>query len=454
MKRLFFALSLCCFGFAAAADATSIFVQTPEVFQRRLEDLEKLQKNSTNKNEALDSLLTDANTIAKMNDQCAAVSINDVMGDDCWNFYQVVLPEFEDRYMRVTGELRLGYMEMIRGLEDRKKQIDACADALYSFAESKDQFLTLDGGVYLEPLSKGFQANYNFTLKYEPKHQKNLFQIAEKWTDACHEIVVRQDGENFAPFFVERLAKLNEDLKENGSFAVYKMDTTAYPVLYLDISRPIRSAYYLEGKKLFHYRISEGPASESNMRIHFEDGNSYVDGVSIVRKHRRDAKFKGSCTFAEREEQMTGRWIWETQGNVAGVDFGPDADEPEPLSSSVEIPIPSALAAESTKSTPDISTNGMTAATVAKDKKSMSTAHKIAIVFGGASLASLGTGLWFNYKGSEFHSDYEDAVEARDYSKATSAYDDLQDSKSRRNIAYGAAAGALAVGLLLWILGD
>ncbi len=88
------------------------------------------------------------------------------------------------------------------------------------------------------------------------------------------------------------------------------------------------------------------------------------------------------------------------------------------------------------------------------ETQSMSAAHKLAIVFCGASLAGLGTGIWFNYRGSEFHRDYEDAVEARDYSEASSAYDNLQDSKSRRNIAYGAAAGALAVGILLWILGD
>lgn len=328
MKRLFLAVSLFAFGCAFAAEpASSIFVQTPEVFHRRMEDLQKLQKDTTNRNKGLDSLLMDADRIAKMNDQCAAVSINDVMGDECWNFYQVVLPEFEDRYMRVTGELRLGYMEMVRGLEDRKMQIDACVDALYSFAESKDQFLNLDGGVYLEPLSKGFQANYNFTLKYDPGHQKQIFEIAKKWADACHEIVVTQDGENFAPFFVERLAKLNDNLKENGSLAVYKMDTAEHPVLYLDNSRPIRSAYYLNGRKLFHCRISAGSLDESNIRIHFEKGNTFVDGASIVRKHGRDVKFKGSWTFAARARKMTGRWVWENQGNTAGIDFGPDADE-------------------------------------------------------------------------------------------------------------------------------
>jgi hypothetical protein len=86
--------------------------------------------------------------------------------------------------------------------------------------------------------------------------------------------------------------------------------------------------------------------------------------------------------------------------------------------------------------------------------RSMSIAHKLAVVLGGASLAGLGTGLWFNYKAGDSHDDYEDAVDAKDYSRASSAYDDLQNFKKYRNISYGVAAGALAVGILLWVIGD
>ena len=118
----------------------------------------------------------------------------------CWTFFRVELPAFEERYMRVTGEVRLGHMETARGLEDRKLQIDACVDALFSFAQSKDQFLNLDGNVFVEPLSKGFQANYDFTLQYEPNHRKHAFEIAPKtvaltWTDTS----VTYNGQAQAP---------------------------------------------------------------------------------------------------------------------------------------------------------------------------------------------------------------------------------------------------------------
>lgn len=310
------------------AKTASIFVQDPAIFHQRQADLEKLKGSLQNVNEGLDSLLADASHIAKMNDQCAAVSINDVMGDECWTFYQVELPAFEEKYMQVTGEVRLGHMETARGLEDRKLQINACVDALYSFAASKDQFLNLKGGVFLEPLAKGFEAHYDFTLQYEPNHRKNALAIAQKWGETCREMVVRQDGEGFAPYFIERLDRLNKDLARDGSLAIYKVDTAAAPTVYMDIAKPVRSAYYLNGVKLFHSRIAAGPVDESNIRIKFENGAAKVEGAEVVVQHGKPQQFKGAVQFAEKAAMMNGRWIWENQGNTEGVDFGPvyDAD--------------------------------------------------------------------------------------------------------------------------------
>ena len=289
------------------AKTASIFVQDPAIFHQRQADLEKLKGSLQNVNEGLDSLLADASHIAKMNDQCAAVSINDVMGDECWTFYQVELPAFEEKYMQVTGEVRLGHMETARGLEDRKLQINACVDALYSFAASKDQFLNLKGGVFLEPLAKGFEAHYDFTLQYEPNHRKNALAIAQKWGETCREMVVRQDGEGFAPYFIERLDRLNKDLARDGSLAIYKVDTAAAPTVYMDIAKPVRSAYYLNGVKLFHSRIAAGPVDESNIRIKFENGAAKVEGAEVVVQHGKPQQFKGAVQFAEKAAMMNGR---------------------------------------------------------------------------------------------------------------------------------------------------
>jgi len=306
--------------------SASIFVRDPAVFRQHASDLKNLKATLSNVNGSLDSLLQDANLIAEMNDKCGDISITEKLNEECVYFYQVKLPEFEENYMRITGDVRLGRMAMARGLEDRKYQIETCTEALRTFAQSKDQFLNLQGGVFLEPLTQGFQANYDFTLRYDAKHRQNVFEIAKKWGETCREMVVRQDGEGFAPYFLERLGKLNNELANSGSLAMYKTDTTATPTLYMDISKPVRSAYYLNGVKLFHAKVSAGTASESNVRIALGNNGVKVDGEKNVVKNGKAATFRGSVDYPEKSTKLNGRWIWENQGNNEGVDFGPEYD--------------------------------------------------------------------------------------------------------------------------------
>lgn len=144
--------------------AANIFVQDPAYFHQRQDYLKKLQQELDSPNESLDSLLVEADRIARMSDKCTVVSINDVMDETCWTFYKVELPAFEQHYAEITGEVRLGYIETVRNLEDRKLQIDACANSLVSFVFSKEENLNVEGGVALEPRTNGIEANYDFTI--------------------------------------------------------------------------------------------------------------------------------------------------------------------------------------------------------------------------------------------------------------------------------------------------
>ena len=131
--------------------------------------------------------------------------------------------------------------------------------------------------------------------------------------------------------YVDKFNKLTFEFDVNKllvpSTVIYKTDTVNAPVLFMDISKPVRSAYYLNGVKLFHSRISDGPASESNVRITFEKGAVNVDGEPVVMKRGQPQKFKGSVEYPQKEATLNGRWIWENQGNNEGVDFGPEEDE-------------------------------------------------------------------------------------------------------------------------------
>lgn len=310
------------------AETPSIFVQDPEYFHHRQADLKMMQVSMEFANNSFDSLLIEADRIAKMSDQCAIVSINDVMDESCWTFYKVDLPAFEEHYAKVTGEVRLGYMETVRGLQDRKLQIEGCVTSLKSFVSSREENLFLNGGVYLEPLAKGFEANYDFTLQYEPNRRERTMEIAKVWGETCKDMVLRQDGSSFAPYFVSRLDSLNQELQEKGSSAVIKLDSSSTLTVYVDIAKSIRSAYYLNGIKLFHTKIASRNAQNSNLKISFTKDGVIADGESEVRAlDGTPLLFKGRVQYDNDIAKVDGRWFWENRGKHEDVDFGPEFDE-------------------------------------------------------------------------------------------------------------------------------
>ena len=116
---------LTCFAFAQQADSTSgasasdgqgstvsVFVKSPEEIRKLKDDLKNLQIMAGDSNPEVAALLKRANRIAEMNDRCSSVSLNDLLDTTCAQFYEVELPTFENDYMELTGEVRLGSMRM------------------------------------------------------------------------------------------------------------------------------------------------------------------------------------------------------------------------------------------------------------------------------------------------------------------------------------------------------
>ena len=94
----------------------SVFIKSSEDIRALRDDLKTLQTMAGGSNAGVDSLLKRANYIAEMNDRCASVSINEVLDTTCGHFYEVELPAFENKYMELTGEIRLGSMHMATNL--------------------------------------------------------------------------------------------------------------------------------------------------------------------------------------------------------------------------------------------------------------------------------------------------------------------------------------------------
>ena len=277
-------LTCACLAGVAFADPTvSIFVKDASEFQAIQADLQQLKAGIGSDNPELDSLISQANRIAKMNNRCGMVSINDVLDEACGHFYAVELPEFEARYMEITGELRLGVMTMANDLEQRTQQIDACTEALSRIVSSKELLLKIEGGVDLEPLSHAgaFDASYNFKLRYDGRRMDQQKHFTELWLSKCGDIVLRKSGDEFAPLFVEAIGHMNDSLVHTKTNLKVELDTADLS-FYLDLNR---SAHLLVNMK----------------------------DKSVVLPRGRDgemATYKGRVEFEKASDDLVGRWIW------------------------------------------------------------------------------------------------------------------------------------------------
>jgi len=201
-----------------ASQTLSVFVKDPAELQNLQKNLETIKAEMGADNPQLDDLLTRANRIAEMNDRCSMISINDVLDEECGRFYSIDLPEFEDQYMELTGEIRLNAVKTGNTLAERTEQIQLCANALSGILVPKDRLLRLDGNVDLEPLdlAGAFDATYDFTLFYDVNRTKQQQNLMERWVDKCGEVVVRKAHDEFAPLFVDRISAINDSLANNN----------------------------------------------------------------------------------------------------------------------------------------------------------------------------------------------------------------------------------------------
>ena len=303
-----FLLTCACLAGVAFADPTvSIFVKDASEFQAIQADLQQLKAGIGSDNPELDSLISQANRIAKMNNRCGMVSINDVLDEECGHFYAVELPEFEARYMEITGELRLGVMTLANDLEQRTQQIDACTEALSRIVSSKELLLKIEGGVDLEPLSHAgaFDASYNFKLRYDGRRMDQQKHFTELWLSKCGDIVLRKSGDEFAPLFVEAIGHMNDSLVHTKTNLKVELDTADLS-FYLDLNRSVAGAYYLSGAELFS--VTQIPTGKENAHLIVNMKNK-----SVVLPRGRDgemATYKGRVEFEKASDDLVGRWIW------------------------------------------------------------------------------------------------------------------------------------------------
>lgn len=302
----------------------SVFVKSPQEIQAFKDELKNLQTMAGDSNPEIDALLKKANRIAELNDRCASISLNDLLDTTCGRFYEVELPAFENEYMELTGEIRLGSMRMATTLDERIRQLASCSEALTSIVVSRDQLLRLRGNVYLEPInySGDFDAEYDFALSYDPVRVEQQQRLANLWIEKCGSIVLRQSGSDFAPMFVATMKMKNDSLKKAGSNVKFMMNRKTLS-LRVDMRRPVNGAYYLNGMRLFEKTIE---ADKQYSNLFFDLKTKKAEWSQPKDAVIQD--FKGRQVFKKlKNMEMIGRWTWDAEKMPEVIDYASNQDE-------------------------------------------------------------------------------------------------------------------------------
>ena len=220
--------------------------------QNELADLKKSNVNQ----QQLDELWRRSQRIAEMNDKCGTISFTEAMDPECSKFYITELPQFEDDFMKITGEIRLGNMSQnISKLKARAENLSICADALSQFLLNPEQMMTLkmNSELILEPLNReatDIDVYYDFTLSYDKRRMRTIKKLAEMWVGKCGEIVLNPEKNDLAPLFKKNIEELNRNVTNSGSGIDATVYLNNFQIIFRGTGYSV-AKYKLGGKTLF-----------------------------------------------------------------------------------------------------------------------------------------------------------------------------------------------------------
>ena len=435
------------------ASTISVFVKNPEEIRALQEDLKNLQTMVGDSNPEIAALLKRANRVAEMNDRCASISLNDLLDTTCARFYEVELPAFENEYMEVTGEVRLGSMRMATTLEERTRQLASCSEALTSIIISREQLLRLRGNVYLEPINfdGDFDAEYIFSLSYDPARVEQQQRLANLWIEKCGPIVVRQSGSEFAPMFIATLKVKNDSLKKAGSNVKFMLNKKTL-ALRIDMRRPVSGAYYLNGVRLFEKTI-DADQKQSNLLFDIKNKKAVLNQP----KDAEIQKFHGKEVFKKlKKMEMVGRWAWDNEKLPDEVAQAEAHEESEVMTAEDSLTYKQGLAELERALAEENNVNASNEASAADAAKAASgenskgrSFHWIPIAISGAVLVG-GTvmAVLFNKKAKDEKTAYDDELAMGNDSNYEDHEKSASDYQRNRTIGVGLAiAGGIGLAL-------
>lgn len=447
-KSLFLGSLLMLASAVVAEPTASIFVKDPAEFKKIQSELESIKGGMGDENPQVMELLKEANDIARMNDRCSMISINEVLDEECGRFYAEDLPAFETKYMELTGEFRLGSLKMGTSLAERTEQIKVCAKALGGIIIPKMQLLKLNGNMFLEPLSfeGAFDATYDFNFYYDSERMGKQREMMERWTDKCAEIALRQGRDEFAPLFVQSVELINDSLEKSKSNVRIVLEPE-YLDFYVDMNESVAGAYYLNGALLFSSQMT--PAGRDFSHLIVDLANKQVKLPLGVDGEMQ--KFKGRVEFtaAYQEKDLVGRWVWGdrefanqavAKGEISSTAIVGDSTKPKPivkrLGGSVEDTLDNDLKEMKAKD----------AARDAGDGLEKMNIHWVPLSI--SAVVAIGGGVLAIISDNKAKTECDKGVSRGDTQTYESRHKKIDRAQKMRNIGVGvAAAGVVGVGL-------
>lgn len=267
-----FLMPVALFAGLALAGEIEVFLNasTPEETAARVEELKHLRDNSGGLNSELkgdlDRLWERATKIAELNDRCREVSLNASLDETCSNFYKVELPNFENDFYKITGEVRLNAAQFSQSMRDKRQMIEGCWESFPLLRMSPRDAFLLDGSIDAEPIKDGIDVEYVFNLQTVPNKRwkannrsNALLQSLNNWMNICEPYIYRQ-GEpgRLAPLFVEKLHDREAVKGEWFELHIEKGEYGGQEIIYVRTLKPVWITYIVNEKKLFEVKILKG----------------------------------------------------------------------------------------------------------------------------------------------------------------------------------------------------
>lgn len=245
--------------------------------RQRLNELEKMKKTKldAHSKQMLDDLWLEASEIAEMNDRCASLSLTEMQDDECSDFYNTTLPDFETRFFQVTGEIRLNSWDLEKGVTQKGQMIQSCYDAFPLESSDPSRYFMPNGSVNPEPLVNGdVEITYRLTFYAAGNRFESVKSQMREWFRSCSPFILRNGEYEFAPMFVQLV---RADDRETNSLHLEMSSDKYFKVV---STKGIKATYKLNDETLMEYVIPSGTVIfEISAWGDIESGN-FLDGTS------------------------------------------------------------------------------------------------------------------------------------------------------------------------------